>query len=233
MSKIVKHGFNLFENAFTTSFGFYYIFNDADKVWKTTTLTFVTWSDADILDYRINGTVVYGQPDGPNKKGIFWHADFPSVIPAGTYTIAWGVTIDIASPTDAAWYGNSNKQIIKWNGTSFEPPNEDVYHADIHLLFDSSNDEYTVTWFKNGVRITSGIASPEIEVLDSSGTTLIPALTAMTQIGTTGSYKYDESINRISQAGINTHIVTANAFIDSFGRSYTKIISNNGSVIIG
>ena len=42
-----------------------------------------------------------------------------------------------------------------------------VYHADLQLTLDDTNsqDEWTVVWFKNGIRQTSGITSPQIQLV--------------------------------------------------------------------
>ena len=106
---------------------------------------------------------------------------------------------------------------------------EDVYHADIVLSKDDTNttDEYSIAWFKNGVRIASGITVPTIQVVKRVDGTDLVASTAMTQIGTTGSYKYDEATNRIT-AGEAVLVIVA-ATIDSGSRSFAKVISRDST----
>jgi hypothetical protein len=100
----------------------------------------------------------------------------------------------------------------------------DLYHADIQFTDDGANDEYTVTWFKNGVRLTSGITSPTVQVvLRSNGADFIAA-SAMTQIGSTGSYKYTTST--VTTAG-EAYLVIVAATIDSGSRSFSKLISRD------
>jgi hypothetical protein len=99
----------------------------------------------------------------------------------------------------------------------------DVYHADIQ--FNRNNvtavDEYTVTWFKNGVIITDGsISAVTIEVLDRAAGHLIPAGTTMIQVGITGNYKYD-AISIQKQILGNTYIVICSAVINGITRSYS------------
>lgn len=105
----------------------------------------------------------------------------------------------------------------------------DVYHADIEFTSDGINtqDEYTVTWFKNGIRITSGITLPTIQVIRRSNGADLVASSAMTQIGSTGSYKYDEPTNRVT-AGEAVVVVVA-ATIDSGSRAYANVVSRDSS----
>jgi hypothetical protein len=77
---------------------------------------------------------------------------------------------------------------------------DDIYHADINVVVDGGvpQDEYTVTWFKNGARVTSGITSPTIQVVKRVDGTSLVSSASMTQIGSTGSYKKDEGTNLIT-----------------------------------
>jgi hypothetical protein len=97
-----------------------------------------------------------------------------------------------------------------------------VYFADIQFTRDQSNtqDEYTVTWFRDGVRITSGITSPQIQVIKRVDGTNLVAATTMTQIGTTGSYKYDEATNRLTLGEAAVVVVTAT--IDGASQTWVK-----------
>ena len=106
---------------------------------------------------------------------------------------------------------------------------EDVYHADIKFTDDDANsqDEYTVTWYKNAVPLTSGITSPTIQVVKRSDGTDLVASTAMTEIGSMGSYKYDESSNRIAD-GEAYKVVTA-ATIDSGSRTFMINVSRDST----
>ncbi len=105
----------------------------------------------------------------------------------------------------------------------------DTYHADIQLTVDQANtkDEYTVTWFKNGVRQTSGITSPTIQVVKRANGADLIASTSMTQIGSTGSYKYDEATNRITAGEAN--IVVVRGDIDSATRSFSRLVSRDST----
>jgi hypothetical protein len=102
---------------------------------------------------------------------------------------------------------------------------EDIYHALIEYIFDDPVDEYTVTWFKNGARVTSGITLPKIQVVKrADGTDLVAAI-AMSQIGTTGSYKYDESTNVILVD--ETYLAIVTATIDAGSRNFACLVSRS------
>jgi len=105
----------------------------------------------------------------------------------------------------------------------------DIYHADIEATVDETNsqDEFTVTWFKNGARVTSGITSPTIQVVKRADGADLVASQTMTQIGSTASYKYDEDTNRMT-AG-EAVLVIAGATIDGSARSFSRVITRDSS----
>lgn len=70
-----------------------------------------------------------------------------------------------------------------------------VYGARVWMIDDNAagtpTDRYVVAFLKNGQPLTTGITSPQLQVIKASdGTDLIGA-SAMTQIGSTGLYRYD------------------------------------------
>jgi NADH:ubiquinone oxidoreductase subunit len=106
----------------------------------------------------------------------------------------------------------------------------DIYHADINYTVDASNtrDEYTVRLFKNGVRQTSGMSSVNIQVVKRSDGSSLIASSGMTQIASTGSYKYDAtSTARMTAGESNEVIVTWSQ--DGNPRSFAKIIGRDAS----
>jgi hypothetical protein len=106
----------------------------------------------------------------------------------------------------------------------------DTYHADIYAIIDETNtkDEYTVVWFKNGVRITSGITNPTIRVVErSTGDDLIAAGTAMSEITGTQSFKYDEATNRLTAGEPAVAIVSAT--IDGSSREFARPVGRDSS----
>lgn len=105
----------------------------------------------------------------------------------------------------------------------------DVYHADVDLRIDEANtrDEWTVTWFQNGVAVTSGITAPTLQVVKRADSTDLIASTAMSQIGSIGSYKLDDAVNRTT-AG-EAAIAIAGATIDGAARSFRVVIGRDST----
>lgn len=112
------------------------------------------------------------------------------------------------------------------DGVYLDSVTTDVYHADIevHIDTDNTQDEYTVTWFKNGQRLSSGITSPTIQVVKRVDGTDLIASTAMTQIGSTGAYKYDAS-TRLTNGEAALVIVAAT--ISGGSRSFAKVVGRD------
>lgn len=134
---------------------------------------------------------------------------------------------------------NAKANVTQWNGTNVASPTNagyplvdlhvDLHHADINVerQITATTDSYTVVWMKNGVRVTSGITSPTIEVVKRSDGMDLVASTAMTQIGSTGAYKYDEAANRIT-AGVG-YLVIASATIDGSTRTFSRLVGRDAS----
>jgi hypothetical protein len=106
----------------------------------------------------------------------------------------------------------------------------DVYHADIKLNIDDANsqDEYTITWFKNGVRITSGITSPTLQVVKRSDGTDLIASTTPTEIASTGSYKHDATTTARMTAGQDAMVIVT-ATIDASSRTFATLVGRDSS----
>lgn len=95
-------------------------------------------------------------------------------------------------------------------------------------LFDDnggSNDRYVVTWFKNGQPHFTGITSPTIQVIKVADATDLIASTSMTQIGSTGMYRFDEGTNRIVN-GV-AYILKVTASIDAATRTWVQPIGRD------
>ncbi len=116
--------------------------------------------------------------------------------------------------------------VTQWAGNTAG----DLYTADVQFTRDQANtqDEYTVTWYKNGVRQTSGITSPTIQVIKRVDGTDLVASTAMTQISTTGSYKYDTTGAGRQTVG-EAVLVVVGATIDAAGRSFSRLVGRDSS----
>lgn len=104
-----------------------------------------------------------------------------------------------------------------------------IYAAQIDFSDDEANtqDEYSVQWFKNGAPVTSGVTSPTIQVIKRADGTDLVASAAMTQIGSTGAYKYDEATNRITSG--EAVLVQVQATIDGSARTWRKVISRDST----
>lgn len=103
----------------------------------------------------------------------------------------------------------------------------DLYHADINFAVDEANtrDEYTVTWFKNGVRQTS-VSSGQIQVVKRADGTDLIAATNMTQIASTGSWKYDATTTARTTAG-EAVLVIVTATVDAGTRTFSRVVSRD------
>lgn len=105
--------------------------------------------------------------------------------------------------------------------TGFDPA-AIVYSAKVWMQDDNSgtNDRYVVIWFKNGAPIFSGITSPTIQVFKSSDGSDLVASTAMTQIASTGTYRYSEATNRLASGA--SYVIKVTATIDGATRTWAQ-----------
>lgn len=97
---------------------------------------------------------------------------------------------------------------------------ENIYQAEIDFRKDETNsrDEYTIRWLKNNLRVTSGVTSPLIQVVKRADGTDLIAATAMTQIGSTGAYRYNAS-GAERQTDGEASIIVVSATIDGATRT--------------
>ena len=109
---------------------------------------------------------------------------------------------------------------------AYDPVNAN-YAAKITVVDDNTgtNDRYTVVWFKDLIVVTSGITTPLIQVIKSSDGTDLIASTAMTQIGATGGYRYNEGTNRMVDGAI--YFAKATATIDGAARTWSQPIGRD------
>jgi len=113
------------------------------------------------------------------------------------------------------------------NGT-FGASAQAVYHADVNYTKDrtSLTDEYTVIWYKNGIPQTSGITSPTIKVVNRGDGSDLVAQTSMTQVGSTGAYKYD-AVSSERQSSGNAYLIVVTASIDSGTRTFYRVVGRD------
>lgn len=103
----------------------------------------------------------------------------------------------------------------------------DSYQAKLWVFDDNAGtaDRYVIIWYKNGQPIYTGITSPTINVYKVADGTDLVATTAMTQIGTKGTYRYTEATNRMLN-GV-AYIAHAEATIAAAIRSWDQPIGRD------
>jgi len=94
---------------------------------------------------------------------------------------------------------------------------EDVYWGKISFFSDNANaqDEYEVVWYKNGAPVTSGITTPTIQVIKRADGSDLVGEASMTQVGSTGAYKYDSTTRHTAGEAL---LVVCQATIDGSER---------------
>jgi len=193
---------------------YFQIWNAVGQIYNTASAAFQAYATANIGDYDIAGT------EQGTASGVYL-GSMPSVS-AGFYSIDARERAG-ASPAEAdLLVGNS---VLIWNGSAFNP---DTYQAKVSLADDDNGaaDRYIVIWYKNAQPVTSGITSPTIQVYNSAGTDLI-ATSAMTQIGSTGTYRYTATGGERITDGV-AYIALVQASIGGATRSWYQPISRDG-----
>lgn len=159
-----------------------------------------------------------------NEAGALPVCEDFMVVPANVYDAL--VAGSDALQVDVTQFGGTNGTFA--SGVPAVNLGTDLYHADICFTRDQTNtqDEYTVTWFKNGVRLGSGVTSPTIQVVKRADGTDLVAATAMTQVGLTGTQKLDVTgLGRVTQG--EPVLVLASATIDGGTRSFSRLVSRD------
>lgn len=104
----------------------------------------------------------------------------------------------------------------------------DAYHAKVWVIRESTTtDHYAVVFFKNGQPVTSGITTPTIQIIKASDGTDLIASTALTEVGSLGIYKKDESTNKLIGGAIYFARVTAT--IDGSAREWLQQIGRDST----
>lgn len=167
-------------------------------------------------------------PTGVLYKNSVATAETVTIVNVGTGT--YSVSVTVPSNWTSADIGSVmiNATILGLtygSVASFSVYVADIYHAAVELTIDSTTDEYTVTWYANGIPQTSGVTSAYIQVIKRADGTDLVAETAMTQIGTTSSYRYNEATNRITEG--EAIIVAVKATIDGAVRTWRVPLSRD------
>jgi hypothetical protein len=101
-----------------------------------------------------------------------------------------------------------------------------TYMADVFLDRASGTDDaWTAVWFRDGVRIASGLTSPTLQVIKRSDGTDLVAATAMTQVGSTGAYKKDEAINKVTTG--ESYLAVVGMTHDGAARAFARVIGRD------
>lgn len=104
----------------------------------------------------------------------------------------------------------------------------DSYSMKIWVVRESTTtDHYGVGFFKNGQPIFSGITSPTIQVIKASDGTDLIASTALTEIGSTGLYKKDESTNKMTAGQM--YFAKVQATIDGSTRPFSQQVGRDST----
>lgn len=102
----------------------------------------------------------------------------------------------------------------------------DAYHAKVWVVKESTAaDHYAVVFFKNGQPVTSGITSPTIQVIKASDGSDLIASGALTEVGSLGIYRKDESTNKITGGAI--YFAKVQATIDGSTRQWLQQIGRD------
>lgn len=138
------------------------------------------------------------------------------------------------SPVMTNTLGDPNAvwQVLRDSATitgTFGEALQDSYQAKVWMSDDNAAgaDRYVVAWFKNGTPLTSGITSPLLQVAKQSDGTDLVAATAMSAIGSTGAFKYDEATNRLADGA--AYLAVASATIGGATRTWMQPISRDST----
>lgn len=140
---------------------------------------------------------------------------------------------DIQSRLPAALVGGRIKAIVEAFAANAIDDNAvaadmDTYHAKVWVVKESTTaDHYAVVFFKNGQPVTAGITSPTIQVIKASDGTDLIASTALTEVGSLGIYKKDESTNKL--VGGTIYFAKIQATIEGSTRSWFQQIGRDSS----
>jgi hypothetical protein len=103
-----------------------------------------------------------------------------------------------------------------------------AYHGKVWVIKESTtSDHYAVVFFKNGQPVTSGITSPTIQVIKASDGSDLIASGALTQVGSLGIYKKDETTNKMTAGAI--YFAKVEASIDSATRTWWQQVGRDST----
>lgn len=106
----------------------------------------------------------------------------------------------------------------------------DLYTAKVSVVDDNVGalDRHVVTWFKNGSPLSAGITLPTIQVVSvATGADLVP-VTAMTEIGAIGRFRYDAAGAERLVSGAS-YLVLVKATIDGAVRAWEQPVGRDSA----
>lgn len=195
--------------------------------------------------YRASGAETFSSGPSFSSKGIALIEGSIENPSASENANTYSVTLDSSGWSDGKYRirihdtANSNQTIAATitavkNGQEVPLGEEsdafDIYHADINFIVDNTNsqDKYEVTWYKNDTMLSSGITSPTIQVIKRTDASNLIASTSMTEVGSTGTYKYTATSTARQTAG-ELYRVYVTASINGVTRPWSKNIGRDAS----
>lgn len=156
-----------------------------------------------------------------------WNALVADFQAAGTMGLLLGEAGGGSSPSsiaDAVWDEATSGHLAA--GTFGAAVGTDLYTAKVLLIDDDagSADRYVVSWFKNGVVDVAG-TDPKIQVVRVSDGTDLVAESAMTEIGSTGRFRFDASSRVVSG---QTYLAIVSVTLDGAVRSWDQPVGRDG-----
>lgn len=151
-------------------------------------------------------------------------ADFQA---AGTMGLLLGEAGGGSSPStiaDAVWDEVASGHLAA--GTFGAAVGTDLYTAKVLLVDDDAGavDRYVVSWFRNGVVDVTG-TDPKIQVVRVSDGADLVAETSMTEIGSTGRFRFDSSSRVVSG---QTYLAIVSVTLDGSVRSWDQPVGRDG-----
>lgn len=153
-----------------------------DAVWSTAARTLTAGTNIALA--KGTGVTGFNDPSSSDITTAVWAAGARTLTSFGT------LVVDI--------WANATRTLTAIAESVFAADTA-KYQAKLTLVDDDDGDtdRYVAVWFKNGQPVTSGITVPTIQVIKVADGADLVASTAMTQIASTGAYRYDEATNRI------------------------------------
>jgi hypothetical protein len=159
------------------------------------------------------------------SDGVTFAATQPNYAPIEPTTAGRKLDVTAAGNAGIDWGNVENPTTtVALTGTTVAP----LYHADIHMTIDEANsrDEYVTVWFKDGVRQTSGITVPTIQVVEN-GSDLIASITPNAGDVGNGVLIHRESTVSERTTGGEPVTVIVTATIDSSTRTFVANLSRD------